>query len=87
MEDAINQAPDIALGAGMIIGLIMLIAWTVVWKAIALWKAARNGSKVWYVLMLILNTVGILEIIYIFAVAKRTEVAKSNAPSTPMSQE
>lgn len=46
------------------------ILWSMVWKAIALWKAARRGETAWYVIMLLLNTLGILEIIYIFAVAK-----------------
>ncbi len=48
----------------------LFILWSSVWKAIALWKAARRGDTAWYVIMLLLNTVGILEIIYIFAVAK-----------------
>jgi hypothetical protein len=51
--------------------LYPLIIWSVVWKGLALWYAARAGQKTWYVVLLILNTVGILEIIYIFAVAKR----------------
>ena len=49
---------------------VLLVIWSIVWKGIALWKAARNGHKVWYVAMLILNTVGILEIIYIFFFSK-----------------
>jgi hypothetical protein len=53
--------------------LIVLVLWTIIWKGIALWKAARNESKVWFVIMLIVNTVGILEIIYIFAVANRNK--------------
>ena len=83
MEELTSQIPDLALGAGMVIGLIALIVWSIVWKGIALWKSARNGSKVWYVVMLLVNTVGILEIIYIFAVAKKTELAKSDTPPTP----
>lgn len=43
-----------------------LVAWIVVWKGFALYKAARRGEKVWYVALLVLNTVGILEILYIF---------------------
>jgi hypothetical protein len=45
---------------------ILLILWSFVWKGIALWKAARNSSKPWFVVLLILNTLGILEILYIF---------------------
>ena len=48
----------------------LTILWSGIWKAIALWKAARRGEKAWYIVLLIFNTLGILEIIYIFAVAK-----------------
>ena len=48
-----------------------LMFWTLAWKGVALWKAARNSSKVWFIVMLILNTVGILEIIYIFFFSKK----------------
>jgi methionyl-tRNA synthetase len=43
----------------------ILIAWSLIWKGIALWHSARNNQTVWYVAMLILNTVGILEIVYL----------------------
>ena len=48
-----------------------LLVWGLVWKAIALWKAARRDQLGWYIALLVINTVGILEIIYIFAVAPR----------------
>ena len=50
---------------------IAFIIWTIVWKAIALWIAARKGSKVWFTALLILNTFSILEIAYIFYFSKR----------------
>jgi len=47
--------------------LIILIAWTMVWKGLALWKAARKkNSPVWFVILLVVNTIGILEILYLF---------------------
>ena len=51
--------------------LIVAIVWTLVWKGLALWRAAKRGENVWFVLLLILNTLGILEIIYYFLIAKR----------------
>lgn len=48
-----------------------LIAWSVVWKAIALWHAARNDQRGWYIAMIVINTAGILEIIYIFFFRRR----------------
>lgn len=45
---------------------ILLIIWSVIWKGIALWKSARNGSMPWFIVLLVFNTVGILEILYTF---------------------
>ena len=53
------------------IAVLAAVIWTIPWKAVALWRAARNGSVAWFVVMLILNTLAILEIIYIFAFSKR----------------
>jgi len=46
--------------------IILAIAWTLTWKGIALWKSARKNSPVWFVILLLVNTLGILEILYIF---------------------
>lgn len=61
----------LSLGGGLLGSIVMfaLIAWSLVWKGIGLWKAARRDRMWWYIAMLVLNTVGILPIIYIFAVA------------------
>jgi hypothetical protein len=44
---------------------VILIVWSLVWKGIALWHSARNTQTAWYVIMLIVNTAGILEIVYL----------------------
>ncbi len=46
--------------------LFLIITWTLPWKGVALWKAAKNSQINWFVALLILNTLAILEIIYIF---------------------
>jgi methionyl-tRNA synthetase len=46
--------------------LLVVIAWSFVWKGIALWTSARNSQKTWFVVLLIVNTVGILEILYLY---------------------
>lgn len=48
-----------------------LLIWSLVWRGLALWKAAQEGSKPWFVALLVLNTAGILEILYIFVFAKK----------------
>jgi len=45
--------------------------WDVVWKGIALWRAARNGHQIWFIFLLIVNSVGILPIIYILFFSKK----------------
>lgn len=52
--------------------LIPIAIWSVFWMGWALWKAAREGSKVWFILLLLVHTVGILDIIYIFFISKKT---------------
>ena len=50
--------------------LFVLIIWSFIWKGLALWRSARNHQTAWFIIMLILNTLGILEIIYIFCFSK-----------------
>jgi uncharacterized membrane protein len=57
--------------AGFSFLLVPLLVWSLFWKGWALWLAARNGSKPWFIALLIVNTVGILDIIYIFAFGKK----------------
>lgn len=51
-----------------------LLVWSLVWKGLALWKAARLSHKVWFIIILVANTAGILEIIYLLFVAKKYSV-------------
>jgi len=55
----------------LVLPLILAVIWTIPWKGVALWKSARRGQKIWFVLMLVLNTLAILEILYIFVFSKR----------------
>jgi len=52
--------------------LMLVLIWSVVWKGLALWKAARRGASVWFVVMLVVNTVGILEILYLYVFSKKS---------------
>jgi hypothetical protein len=51
-------------------GVIILLVWSLVWKGFALWKSARLNQLIWFILILIVNTFGILEILYIFVFSK-----------------
>jgi hypothetical protein len=56
-------------GLRLLIGA--LFVWSVIWKGIALWKAGRNGHLPWFVVLFVVNTLGILEIIYIYGFSNR----------------
>lgn len=50
--------------------------WTLPWKGVALWKAARKSDKWWFIALLVINTLAILEILYIFIFSKRKSLGK-----------
>ncbi|PIR01573.1 MAG: hypothetical protein CO031_02780 [Candidatus Nealsonbacteria bacterium CG_4_9_14_0_2_um_filter_37_38] len=54
--------------------ILLIIAWTIFWKGIALWKAARNTHKRWFIALLLLNTLALLEIIYIFIFGRKKQL-------------
>lgn len=53
-----------------IVLFIILLIWTYFWKAAAIWHAVRNKDKVWFVVFLLVNTLGILDMIYLFGIEK-----------------
>ncbi|PJE58324.1 MAG: hypothetical protein COU81_01355 [Candidatus Portnoybacteria bacterium CG10_big_fil_rev_8_21_14_0_10_36_7] len=50
--------------------LVLMLLWTIPFKGVAMWKAATNKDKFWFWTLLIVNTIGILEILYIFWLSK-----------------
>jgi methionyl-tRNA synthetase len=53
-----------------LLGIVML--WSLIWKGLALWKAARKGTSVWFVILLLVNTGGILDILYLYVFSKKS---------------
>lgn len=51
-------------------GFGLFALWTLIWKGLALWKSARNDQRYWFVALLLINTAGLLEILYLFVFAK-----------------
>jgi len=51
--------------------LIPVLVWTLAWKGMALWKAGRHNQPYWFVALLIVNTLGLLEIAYLMWFQKR----------------
>jgi len=51
--------------------LFLIIAWVLPWKGVALWKAAQRSEKWWFVALLIINSLAVLPILYIFVFCKK----------------
>lgn len=67
-------------GIGIILSLALLV-WSLYWKGMALWKAAREGHQKWFIALLLINTIGILEILYIYHFSE-----KKAEPIAPVEQ-
>ena len=67
------------LGLGLAAGtavFIIIVVWSLFWKGLALWNAAKNHQIAWFIALLLLNTAGILEIVYLLAFRKDRETRK-----------
>jgi len=53
--------------------ILLAALWTLPWKGVALWKAADLKSRVWFIILLVINTLGILEILYIFVFSNMSQ--------------
>jgi len=53
---------------------ITIIIWSLIWKALALWHSARNNQLGWYIVLIIINTAGILEIIYLLFFRRKRSI-------------
>lgn len=58
-------------------GVIPLAIWSLLWTGLALWHSSRRGEKWWFILFLLVHTLGILEIIYLVFVAKAFSAKKT----------
>ena len=50
--------------------LFLFLTWTLIWKGLALWQSAQKKHIVWFVIILVLNTMGLLEIAYIYYLSR-----------------
>lgn len=70
MDQLLSNIASSGAGSGF---LLVLLLWVLPWKGYALWTAAKRGEKWWFVALLLINTLAILDIIYLFAVAKKKD--------------
>ena len=50
--------------------LIIVLVWDLVWKLMAMWRASKKHSLVWFVILAMINTAGILPILYLYVFSK-----------------
>lgn len=68
MQDPFFGPTASALGFGAVafsILLLVITVWSLAWKALGLYHAARNKQRLWFIAILLFNTVGVLEIVYL----------------------
>lgn len=53
--------------------LAVVMIWSITWKGIALWNAARNEQRTWFIAVLLINIVGLLEITYLMFFQEKME--------------
>ncbi|MBP6882456.1 MAG: hypothetical protein KBC15_02765 [Candidatus Levybacteria bacterium] len=51
--------------------LSILLVWDMIWKGFAMWRASKNNQKNWFIAVFILNTAGILPILYLKFFSKK----------------
>lgn len=56
--------------AGFGPGFTVFMIWSMVWKGLALWRAAKEDGKYWFIAFMVLHTGGLLEIAYLFFFAQ-----------------
>jgi len=60
-----NQLSEFLTSTEGVLTLLFISLWTLVWKGVALYHAGKNRQKVWVVVLLLLNDLGILSMVYL----------------------
>jgi hypothetical protein len=56
---------SLTIDTWLVVFFAIIIVWELIWKGVALWTAGRNNQLGWFLVILVLNTVGILPLIYL----------------------
>jgi len=70
LEEALNTYLETVPESEILLFVSLMILILAI-KGFALWTAAQNNKKGWFVALLFLNTLGILEILYLLVFSKR----------------
>lgn len=58
------------ISSWMLCVMAIIFVWSYTWKLLALWKSAREKSVVWFIALALINTIGILDILYVYIFSK-----------------
>lgn len=53
--------------------MVVVLIWSIFWKGLALWRAARAKQKYWFITILLVNSIGLLEIVFLGFFQKKTK--------------
>lgn len=72
---------------GALLFFVLMLA-VVALKGYALWHAAKRDEKGWFIALLLINTIGILELVYLYFVVGKwkspsNESSSAQSSSTP----
>ena len=62
---------DVLLTNTQLVTILVLAVWELIWKGIALWKCGNKKQLGWFIAILIINSAGILPIIYLLFFHKK----------------
>lgn len=72
MQEQINFFSNLSETELLLLSAAFLIITAL--KGFALWEASKQGKKIWFIALLFLNTLGILELIFLFAFSDKSRV-------------
>lgn len=72
MLDQYSPFPYDTLSPQLRFLFVLLLVWSIAWKLVSLWKSARHGQKIWFAVLFLVNSVGVLDLIYLGFFQKNT---------------
>jgi hypothetical protein len=66
-----SSAYELVTSGQFLLPTILIAIWTLYWKGRALYRAGKNQEKAWFVVLLLVNTLGLLDILYLYVFSKR----------------
>lgn len=59
--------------------LLLILGWSLPWKGFAMWRAAKIDHKRWFIAILVLNTMGVVDILYLLFYNKNKNEKETSA--------